>query len=210
MANPSSSLVDPGAPRRGGNKSGSSVKSEPFGHLIEHIKQTDPMLWEALRRASSQINSLANFGSLVTPPLQAAQIHHRTLLVKDTTVGNDIADRVPVQWPGTLFRAVGVLRKTIIAPLTIRVNKNSQPLFTATIPIGSPGQTAEFDFPGPNSTAPLDMGDEEVLSWDITASDGSADANGVASLTVEWTSKQNLTSIQEPPTKKSQVLNMQP
>lgn len=36
--------------RSAGGTSKSSVKREPFDHLIQHIKQPDPMLYEALKR----------------------------------------------------------------------------------------------------------------------------------------------------------------
>lgn len=33
-------------------RQGTSLKAEPFEHLFQHIKQTDPMLYEALKRLS--------------------------------------------------------------------------------------------------------------------------------------------------------------
>lgn len=37
---------------------GSNVKLEPFEHLIQHIKQSDPMLYEALKRQSKYFTQI--------------------------------------------------------------------------------------------------------------------------------------------------------
>ena len=106
----------------------------------------------------------------------------RTLLIKDATVGNDIADHVPIFVTGTAVRVIGVLRKTITTDLTVRVKLTGVALITLTIP-----RTTAIDV-AVTSTAFLStaLADLSVLSWDITASDGSKDANGVASLTVQF------------------------
>jgi hypothetical protein len=112
----------------------------------------------------------------------AADIFDRTLLLKDTTVGNDIADHVTVYAAGTAQRIVGVLRKPITADLTVRVNLNATPLITLTISsataIDTPVSSTAF-----TSTA---LADGDVLTWDVTASDGSQDKAGIASFTLEW------------------------
>lgn len=106
----------------------------------------------------------------------------RTLLLKDTTVGNDIADHVPIYVAGTAMRIVGVLRKTITAALTVRVNLDGTPLTTLTIPAAT-----KVDTPVEGTAfTPAGLGDLAVLSWDVVASDGSKDAAGVASFTTEW------------------------
>lgn len=109
-------------------------------------------------------------------------VFQRTLLLKDTTVGNDIADHVTVYEPGTATQMVGVLRKEITSALAVRVNKNGTPLITMGIPaattVDTPVTSAAF-----TSTA---MAEGDVLTWDVTASDGSTDAAGVASFTLEW------------------------
>ncbi len=106
----------------------------------------------------------------------------RTLLVKDTTVGNDIADNVPIFIASKAVRMLGVLRKTIASDLTIRVNLNGTAITTFTIPHTTPIRTSVVGTTFVSSTLP----DKAVLSWDITASDGSADVNGVASFTVQF------------------------
>jgi hypothetical protein len=106
----------------------------------------------------------------------------RTLLLKDTTVGNNIADHVPIYVAGTAMRIVGVLRKAIAADLAVRVNLNGSALTTLTIPRATAVDTPVV---GTSPTPPA-LADLAVLSWDVTASDGSMDPAGVASFTVEW------------------------
>ena len=107
----------------------------------------------------------------------------RTLLIKNTAVGTDVADHVPIWVAGTAVRVVGVLRNAITSDLTVRVNLDGSPLITLTIP-----HTTAVDTPVVKTATftPTSFDDLAVLSWDITASDGSTDPKGVCSLTVEW------------------------
>jgi hypothetical protein len=114
----------------------------------------------------------------------AAGPYHRTLLIKDATIGNDIADHVTV-WgaAGTITRVVGVLRNSISSDLTLRVKVNGSVLGTFTIPLATAVDTVvEFTTFSGSTTVALD----DVFSWDITASDEQTDAAGVASFTVLW------------------------
>ena len=111
----------------------------------------------------------------------------RTLLLKDTTVLHNVADHVPIFVAGTAARLIGVLRITIMADLKVQVNiePGHIPLGSITIPsatgIDQPITTDAF------TTADVaKLGDLAVLSWDVIASDGSADPNGVASITLQW------------------------
>lgn len=111
-------------------------------------------------------------------------VFQRTLLVKDSTVGDDIADHVTVYEPGTAGQFVGVLRKVITDDLTVRVKKNGTALVTLTIPAATAIDT-------PVATTAFTAGEEallegDVLTWDITESDNSRDRYGVASFTLEW------------------------
>ncbi len=106
----------------------------------------------------------------------------RTLLVKDATVGNDIADRVPIYVTSKAVRVLGVLRKAISADLTVRIKLNGTAIATVTIPSATAIGVSVVSTTFVNSTLP----DKSVLSWDITASDGSKDVNGVASFTVQF------------------------
>jgi len=106
----------------------------------------------------------------------------RTLLLKDTTVGSDIADHVPIYVAGTAVRIIGVLRKAITADLSVRVKLNGTALTTLTIPHATPVDTPVV---GTSPTPPA-LADLAVLSWDVTASDGSTDPAGVASITLQW------------------------
>lgn len=111
----------------------------------------------------------------------------RTILLKDTTVGNDIADHVTVY--GTLngenvnvYLVTGVLRKSITADLTLRVNINGTALGTFTIPLATTPDTVISFKSFTTETLP----DKGVLTWDVLASDGQMDVAGVASFTVLW------------------------
>jgi hypothetical protein len=114
----------------------------------------------------------------------AAGPYQRTVLLKDTTVGNDIADHVTV-WgaAGTISIVTGVLRVAIASDLTLRIKIDGVTLGSFTIPHATAVDTPiEFTtFAGSPAVAL-----EQVFSWDVTASDGSIDAAGVASFTVSW------------------------
>lgn len=107
----------------------------------------------------------------------------RTLVLKDTAIGNDIADHVPAYVAGTATRVIGVLRKAITSELKVRIKKNGAAFITLTIPaataVDTPVEAASFAGGGT-------IGDLDVFSWDITASDASTDAEGVATVTLEW------------------------
>lgn len=118
------------------------------------------------------------------PTAPGAAVFHRTLLLKDSAVGDDIADHVTVYGSGTAQNFTGVLRKTITADLTVRVNRNGTPLAVLTIPAATPIDTPVATTTFTGGTA---MTDGQVLSWDVVASDESTDKAGVASFTLEWT-----------------------
>ena len=105
----------------------------------------------------------------------------RTLLLKDTTVGNDIADHLTVQEDGTGLVIKAVLRKAVTSDLTVRVKKEGTSIGIVTIPAATlVDQVITLDI----STVMFVK--DEVLSWDVITSDGSQDLAGVASVTVEW------------------------
>lgn len=109
---------------------------------------------------------------------------HRTLLVKDAAIGNDIADHVTAYRSGTASRIVGVLRKAITDDLTVRVNKNGVELVTITIPatqdVDDPLEVTTF------ATGEEGITDGDVFSWDVTESDEQRDKAGIAAFTLEW------------------------
>lgn len=119
----------------------------------------------------------------VVPPALAAssQLFWRTLLLKNTAVGDDVADHVDAQTDGTAVKFVGLLRKTITEDLKVRVKKQGVAFCTLTIPIATPVdtlvQTTAF-----TPTGAVTEGD--VFSWDVTGSDGQIDAAGVATFTL--------------------------
>lgn len=107
----------------------------------------------------------------------------RTLILYDLTVGAAIAPFVPIYSPGPGIRAIGVLRKTITADLKIAINRNAEttPLFTFTLPHSTPIHTDVV-----HDISSVTFKDLDVLIAGITASDSSQDADGVATLTIEW------------------------
>lgn len=105
----------------------------------------------------------------------------RTLLIKNTAVGIDIADHVPVQADGTPVQVVGVLRKAISIDLTIVIKLNGATLITCNIPSATAIDTPVFFASFASSLAKND-----ILSAAITSSDGSQDPDGIASFTLEW------------------------
>jgi hypothetical protein len=114
---------------------------------------------------------------------------HRTILIKNTAVGNDIADHVTVYGGGgTCTLVQGVLRKVITSDLTLRVKLYSSTgtllgtVGTFTIPSSTAINTVVTYTSFTTATFP----DNAVFVWDITASDGSQDKAGVASFTVFW------------------------
>ena len=137
-----------------------------------------------------QLNQPATTPAAPTPATQPGPFQ-RTLLLKDTTVGNDIADHVTCYGPipgvtHTALLVTGVLRKAISADLTVRIN-NVSPGGTIvvgewTIPAATPIDTPQLSTTFTNTALP----DMSVFTWDVLASDGSQDAAGVASCTIEW------------------------
>jgi hypothetical protein len=141
--------------------------------------QTTKQWWYYWQQLSQRIEEVA-----ATPPAAAAGggPYIRTLLLKDCTIGNDIADHVPIYVAGTAVRLIGVLRKTITSNLTVRVKLNGMALITLTI-----GPSVAVDYPVIGATfTPPGLPDLGILTWDVTASDGSSDLNGVASFTLQW------------------------
>lgn len=110
-----------------------------------------------------------------------AQIFSRTLLIKDTATGDNIADNVTVQASGKGIRIAAVLRTEIVSDLVVRVNKDDTEVAVLTMPAALAVRT-EMEIP----ITEIQFTDKEILTWDILASDGSVEANGVASVTVEW------------------------
>lgn len=135
------------------------------------LNRTWWLFFEKLARASASGAAVAAAGPYI-----------RTLLLKDTTIGNDIADHVPIYVAGPAMRIIGVLRKVIASDLTVRVKLNGSTLTSLTIPHTTPVDTPVVG----TSPTPPTLADLAVLSWDVTASSGETDIDGVASITVQW------------------------
>jgi hypothetical protein len=114
--------------------------------------------------------------------------YQRTLLIKNAAVGDNIADVVPVYVRGGAVRVIGVLRTAITEDLVVRIRYKKPDdatiyeLITLTIPaataINTPVTSTTF--------VKRALADKVCLIWDITASDNSTDAGGVASVTLQW------------------------
>ncbi len=109
------------------------------------------------------------------------QLFFRTIDVNDTAIGNNIAPNVTVMGTGPGTKIVGVLRKTITSDLVVRVNCGGSELGTLTIPSATAVKT-----PVSTPIKTKKLVENQVLTFDITGSDGSKDRNGVATITVEW------------------------
>jgi hypothetical protein len=170
--------------------SGSNVLTEPVGHLIQHIKQYDPRLYEALQRmGTTQNNFQDQFDNLATQP----QLFKRTIDIFDTTIANSVAPMQPVYGtvPNDMQVVVlveGVLTNTIASDLTLRINNISNAGAT-TIEVGEftiPAATAVGVIVNFTTFINAAMPYGSVLSWDIIASDGSTNKYGVASFSIWW------------------------
>jgi hypothetical protein len=111
------------------------------------------------------------------------EILERTLLIKDATIGDDIADHVPIQASGTGMDIVGVLRVPITEDLSVRVIKAATVLCTITIPDSTAVDNPVIVTSGVAGTA---FTLNEILTWDITESDEQKVRNGIASFTLRW------------------------
>jgi len=62
-------MADSSSSQLRSSTSGSAVLKQPFQHLIQHIKQLDPMLYEALRRLTSDsTDTSSTVNDLITNP----------------------------------------------------------------------------------------------------------------------------------------------
>ena len=147
-------------------------ETTPEGRMV--LSRTWMIFFERLGREEAAVT---------TPGEAGPDLIWRTLLVKDSTIGNDIADHVTAQKTGTATRFAAVLRVPISSDLTVRVNKGASSFCTLTIPAAtSPGTVVSTTtFSGAGAIT-----EDNVFSWDITASDEQLDINGVASFTLFW------------------------
>ena len=110
----------------------------------------------------------------------------RTLVIGNTAVGNGIADPVVVQQGGTAISVLAVLGQAITADLVVRINQVikgvSQPIITCDVPFKTPVNTPVVFTAF--TASPQTLTANAALTFDITASDGSA--GNVASFTLLW------------------------
>ena len=107
-------------------------------------------------------------------------------MLKNTAVGNNIADNV-TEYPGaarTVIVVTAALRLAIASDLTIRINAVSP---SGSVVVGSftiPSATAVATMLQFSTFVTSSLADGSVFTWDVLASDGSTDGDGVASFTV--------------------------
>jgi hypothetical protein len=91
--------------RSGGGKSGSPVLQEPFEHLIQHIKQTDPMLYEALRKLTKGLTeSTTNLNDVINNNANIVIQDKCTFgLVRALTVSNGLTLDYICRKPGSFL-----------------------------------------------------------------------------------------------------------
>jgi hypothetical protein len=114
----------------------------------------------------------------------------RTLLLKNTIVGQDIADRTTVYENGYAVKITGVLRKPITVDLRVVLRLNTIPIIELRIPASTPVNTVieSSAFNVVNLPPPHVFTEGDLFTWDVEESDASKDINGVASFTIEWAS----------------------
>jgi hypothetical protein len=157
-----------------------------FTHGLSVYESNEAALAGGLHVGDTYVTSCGYIREVMesTGPCGGGTLYHRTLLLKDTSAGSDIADHVTAYASGVALRAVGVLRLPIAADLVVRVNLNGSPMVTVTIPAATAVDTPvvveaeEFE--------QTELADGDVFSWDVLASDGQIAGAGVASIWVGW------------------------
>lgn len=178
---------------------GKELLPEPHGHFRYTITMMNSL---GVPPVTQFLNALAAVGASNTSPAPAATPAPATvtitpstlppLLIKDTTVGNDIADHIMISQPFTTgspqvyqvgqgIRMTGVLRKAIASDLTVRINNVTHAQsWSLTLPAATPVNTVIAE--------PITgtFNDADVFTADVLASDGSKDPDGVASFQIEY------------------------
>jgi hypothetical protein len=113
----------------------------------------------------------------------------RTLDLKNTAIGNNIADATIAHGqisgsPTTCLLVAGVLRKAITSDLTVRLNLTAAGVTSVVGTFTIPHATAVNTPVSFTTFTTKVFPDLAVLTWDVTASDGSTDPDGVATFSV--------------------------
>jgi hypothetical protein len=109
------------------------------------------------------------------------QAFWRVFDIHNTATGTNVGPVLTVQEGGAGIKITAVLRTAITADLVVRVNANAVELGTITVPLATPVNT---EVAISIQTKRLVKG--QPITWDIVASDGSFNPNGVATVTVLW------------------------
>lgn len=141
----------------------------------------------------SGLDPLTGYADSTLPEIPATflekKIGIRTLTLRDTTVGDDIAPTTEAYHAGAGKRLLAVLSTAIADDLVVRINFNtSGQNITITIP-SSTVIRAVLEFPLETGSPPLPINieDQEVMTADILSSSGEKNIlKGVAQITVQW------------------------
>jgi hypothetical protein len=147
--------------------------------FINAVNRKAPHLAEPMSLIAKKMNDHINATNLKSS-------FHRTLLLKDTTVGPDIADRVPIRIAGTDMAVHGVLRKPITKDLAVAIKCYAPSYQGVILKITIPKQTKPSEIVTVSHPVMAAMGEMAVFTFDVITSDGQKDGNGVASFTMEW------------------------
>ena len=177
---------------------GMDKNPEPYGHFrytITVINKLDignfVQFWAQLANVGATPNtstqpSTGN-GSGASSGPASGQVFSRTLTITDTTVADNVAAAVPVQCPGTGWRVLAMLSQSISDDLVVDLYKSGVLLVEITIPTSLALNTSQETIltTGSPAVGPT-FADQEPLTVNITASDGSMAATGIATLTLQW------------------------
>lgn len=114
----------------------------------------------------------------------------RVLLLKDLTVGTDVAEHQYIFLPegtdsGTGRRIVALLRTAITSDLVVKFRNVTAGADIATVTI--PASTS-VDDPVEVDISDQTFSDKDVIAPDILASDGTFNGRGICAITLEWES----------------------
>ena len=158
---------------------------EPYGHFRYTYHWVNSATIQNFVQAAE---NLANTGPMPDPDEDGTgQLYVAPLFLKVLTVGDDIADHWIVQHAGTGRRITAELKLAITVDLEVTLNVNGSPVTSITVPNATAvGTVLEFPFVTGSPATDVELNDKDLLTWDITASDGQSDVNGVATINAEW------------------------
>ena len=121
----------------------------------------------------------------VAPPgLVVSDYDKATFDLNDTAVGVDVCPPVAVRRAGIAVEMAIVAKRNLPTDLTVLCKKNGTSIGTITLPAHTAAYTVVTNPTFAMDSPVVALG--EVWTVDITSSDGSADAKGVATVAIKW------------------------